>query len=139
MHEVEEYRSRVGCGDRAREEGASAEARRGGRQLKILPDRIADAGTERDRDRHEQAGTGGILTAQIAPGTKPVSKPTRQQRAEQHAQDDSETTRLPVRTPQQTLRQLRGEAGPRQVQNARIALSHTVGRGANASVIILTS
>jgi acetyl-CoA acetyltransferase len=34
--------------------------------------------------------------------------------------------------------QLRGEAGPRQVPDARVALSHTVGRGANASVIILT-
>jgi acetyl-CoA acetyltransferase len=34
--------------------------------------------------------------------------------------------------------QLRGTAGPRQVPNARIALAHTVGRGANASVIILT-
>jgi acetyl-CoA acetyltransferase len=35
-------------------------------------------------------------------------------------------------------RQLRGEAGPRQVQGARVALGHTVGRGANASVVILT-
>jgi acetyl-CoA acetyltransferase len=35
-------------------------------------------------------------------------------------------------------RQLRGEAGPRQVDGARIALAHTVGRGANASVTILT-
>lgn len=34
-------------------------------------------------------------------------------------------------------RQLRGEAGPRQVPNARLALAHTVGRGANASVVIL--
>jgi acetyl-CoA acetyltransferase len=34
-------------------------------------------------------------------------------------------------------RQLRGAAGPRQVANARIALGHTVGRGANASVVIL--
>ena len=33
--------------------------------------------------------------------------------------------------------QLRGEAGPRQVPGARVGLSHTVGRGANASVIIL--
>lgn len=33
--------------------------------------------------------------------------------------------------------QLRGEAGVRQVPNARVALSHTVGRGANASIIIL--
>lgn len=34
--------------------------------------------------------------------------------------------------------QLRGQAGPRQVPNARIALGHTVGRGANASVILLS-
>jgi acetyl-CoA acetyltransferase/uncharacterized OB-fold protein len=34
--------------------------------------------------------------------------------------------------------QLRGEAGPRQVPNAKVALGHTVGRGANASVAILT-
>jgi acetyl-CoA acetyltransferase len=34
--------------------------------------------------------------------------------------------------------QLQGRAGPRQVPNARVALSHTVGRGANASVIVLT-
>lgn len=33
--------------------------------------------------------------------------------------------------------QLRGEAGPRQVPDATVALAHTVGRGANASVIIL--
>lgn len=33
--------------------------------------------------------------------------------------------------------QLRGAAGPRQVTDARIALGHTVGRGANASVVIL--
>jgi acetyl-CoA acetyltransferase len=33
--------------------------------------------------------------------------------------------------------QLRGDAGSRQVSNARVALGHTVGRGANASVIIL--
>jgi acetyl-CoA acetyltransferase len=33
--------------------------------------------------------------------------------------------------------QLRGEAGPRQVYDAKIALAHTVGRGANASVVIL--
>ena len=36
------------------------------------------------------------------------------------------------------VRQLRGECGPRQVEGARTALSHTVGRGANAGVIILT-
>jgi acetyl-CoA acetyltransferase len=33
--------------------------------------------------------------------------------------------------------QLRGVAGPRQVAGAKTALSHTVGRGANASVIVL--
>jgi acetyl-CoA acetyltransferase len=36
------------------------------------------------------------------------------------------------------VRQLRGECGPRQVAGARVALSHTVGRGANAGVVILT-
>ncbi|HEY1828627.1 MAG TPA: thiolase family protein [Acidimicrobiales bacterium] len=36
------------------------------------------------------------------------------------------------------VRQLRGECGPRQVDGARAALSHTVGRGANAGVVILT-
>jgi acetyl-CoA acetyltransferase len=34
--------------------------------------------------------------------------------------------------------QLRGEADSRQVAGARVALAHTVGRGANASVVILT-
>jgi acetyl-CoA acetyltransferase len=34
--------------------------------------------------------------------------------------------------------QLRGEAGPRQVPGATVALAHTVGRGANASVVILS-
>ena len=34
--------------------------------------------------------------------------------------------------------QLRGEAGPRQVQGATVALGHTVGRGANASVVVLS-
>lgn len=34
--------------------------------------------------------------------------------------------------------QLRGDAGPRQVDGARVALGHTVGRGANAGVAILT-
>ncbi|HUF83348.1 MAG TPA: thiolase family protein [Acidimicrobiia bacterium] len=34
-------------------------------------------------------------------------------------------------------RQLRGDAGPRQIQGARTALGHTVGRGANASVVVL--
>ena len=33
--------------------------------------------------------------------------------------------------------QLRGESGPRQVSGARVALGHTVGRGANASVVVL--
>ena len=36
------------------------------------------------------------------------------------------------------VRQLRSECGPRQVEEARTALSHTVGRGANAGVVILT-
>jgi acetyl-CoA acetyltransferase len=35
-------------------------------------------------------------------------------------------------------RQLRGTAGRRQVEGARVALAHTVGRGANASVTILS-
>jgi acetyl-CoA acetyltransferase len=35
--------------------------------------------------------------------------------------------------------QLRGEADARQVADATVALAHTVGRGANASVVILTS
>ena len=34
--------------------------------------------------------------------------------------------------------QLRGTAGPRQVAGARVALAHTVGRGANACVVVLT-
>jgi acetyl-CoA acetyltransferase len=34
--------------------------------------------------------------------------------------------------------QLRGTAGPRQVDGARVGLTHTVGRGANAAVVILT-
>lgn len=34
--------------------------------------------------------------------------------------------------------QLRGEAGARQVPDAKVALGHTVGRGANASVVILS-
>lgn len=36
-------------------------------------------------------------------------------------------------------RQLRGQAGRRQVDGARVALGHTVGRGANASVVVLTA
>ena len=35
--------------------------------------------------------------------------------------------------------QLRSACGPRQVDGARTALAHTVGRGANASVVILTA
>jgi len=37
------------------------------------------------------------------------------------------------------VRQLQGRAAQRQVPDARVALSHTVGRGANASVVILSS
>ncbi|MHB1582581.1 MAG: thiolase family protein [Acidimicrobiales bacterium] len=36
------------------------------------------------------------------------------------------------------VRQLRGDAGPRQVDGARVALAHVIGRGANACVTILT-
>jgi acetyl-CoA acetyltransferase len=36
------------------------------------------------------------------------------------------------------VRQLRGEAGARQVPDARVGLAHTIGRGANASVVIVT-
>jgi acetyl-CoA acetyltransferase len=36
------------------------------------------------------------------------------------------------------VRQLRGECGARQVEGAATALAHTVGRGANAGVVILT-
>lgn len=35
------------------------------------------------------------------------------------------------------VRQLRGQAGARQVDGARVGLAHTVGRGANASVVVL--
>jgi acetyl-CoA acetyltransferase len=37
------------------------------------------------------------------------------------------------------VRQLRGTAGARQVEGARVALAHTVGRGANASAVILSN
>ncbi len=37
------------------------------------------------------------------------------------------------------VRQLQGRAGPRQVPNARVAIAHTVGRGANASVVVSQS
>jgi acetyl-CoA acetyltransferase len=36
------------------------------------------------------------------------------------------------------VRQLRGRAGDRQVPGARVGLAHTVGRGANASVTVVT-
>jgi acetyl-CoA acetyltransferase len=36
------------------------------------------------------------------------------------------------------VRQLQGRSGARQVPDARVALAHTVGRGANASVVLLT-
>jgi acetyl-CoA acetyltransferase len=36
------------------------------------------------------------------------------------------------------VRQLRGQAGARQVEGARVGLGHTVGRGANASCVIVT-
>jgi acetyl-CoA acetyltransferase len=36
------------------------------------------------------------------------------------------------------VQQLRGEAGARQVADARVGLAHTVGRGANACCVILT-
>lgn len=35
------------------------------------------------------------------------------------------------------VRQLRGQAGARQVEGARLGLAHTVGRGANAGVVIV--
>lgn len=36
------------------------------------------------------------------------------------------------------VRQLRGEAGNRQVDRARVGLAHTIGRGANAGVVVVT-
>lgn len=36
------------------------------------------------------------------------------------------------------VRQLQGRAGLRQVPDAKVAIAHTVGRGANASVVVLT-
>ena len=38
----------------------------------------------------------------------------------------------------EVVRQLRGEAGGRQVPGARVGLAHTIGRGANASVVVLS-
>jgi acetyl-CoA acetyltransferase len=38
----------------------------------------------------------------------------------------------------EAVRQLQGRAGARQVDGARVALTHTVGRGANASVCLLS-
>ena len=37
------------------------------------------------------------------------------------------------------VRQLRGDAGDRQVHGARVALAHVIGRGANACVTVLTA
>jgi acetyl-CoA acetyltransferase len=39
----------------------------------------------------------------------------------------------------EVTRQLQGRSRPRQVEGARVGLTHTVGRGANASVCILTT
>ncbi len=36
------------------------------------------------------------------------------------------------------VHQVRGDAGPRQVEHARVGLAHTVGRGANAACVIVT-
>jgi acetyl-CoA acetyltransferase len=36
------------------------------------------------------------------------------------------------------VHQVRGDAGPRQVEGARVGLAHTVGRGANAACVIVT-
>jgi acetyl-CoA acetyltransferase len=36
------------------------------------------------------------------------------------------------------VRQLRGRGGPRQVEGARVGLAQTIGRGANASVTIVS-
>ncbi len=36
------------------------------------------------------------------------------------------------------VHQLRGEAGGRQVEGARVGLAHTIGRGANASVVLIS-
>ena len=37
------------------------------------------------------------------------------------------------------VRQLRGDAGGRQVEGARVALAHVIGRGANACVTVLVA
>jgi acetyl-CoA acetyltransferase len=37
------------------------------------------------------------------------------------------------------VHQLRGQAGPRQVEGTRVGLAHTVGRGANACCVIVTT
>jgi acetyl-CoA acetyltransferase len=36
------------------------------------------------------------------------------------------------------VRQVRGEAGTRQVEGARVGLAHVIGRGANACVTIVS-
>jgi acetyl-CoA acetyltransferase len=38
----------------------------------------------------------------------------------------------------EVVRQLRGQSGARQVEGAGVGLAHTIGRGANASVVILS-
>jgi hypothetical protein len=39
----------------------------------------------------------------------------------------------------EVVRQLEGRGGPRQVDGARVGLAQTIGRGANASVTILST
>jgi acetyl-CoA acetyltransferase len=36
------------------------------------------------------------------------------------------------------VRQLRGQAGDRQVPGARVGLAHTIGRGTNAGVMVVS-